>query len=176
MCALPCRGTHGFFRFKRGDNLCEMDNSTFAGCPPADVSAGTDRAPGSQCKLTTPTARPPSAAIWGGEWIEHDVDTALLESEFIRNTLAAMALDSHGKVRAVAAAASSLAPLAHATERTRLLLAPEATSQVTRARTQVTRGMHVEVEMDFGDARIAVFALHDALDFTVRVTKAHVLK
>ena len=170
-------GTHGFFRFKRGTNLCEMDGSCYAGCPPADLTmssqiGGSSDAPGKRCALTaTPDAGVTltQSGPVGGEWVEHDVsDTdGLLTNNFVRDTLDEIASDSNGKIKAVA---SHL--LGERGARYAWIAGPPA---ILKVRTQVTRGIHVHMDLAVDHATtLTVFALHDAVDMNVRILRAHV--
>ena len=171
-------GTHGYFRFKRGTDLCKMDGSCWAGCPPADLSAGVANAPGEKCMLTAPNT---SVAVFGeapeivgGEWVEHDVtDETLAGTMFVADTIDAIVADAHHHVKKALSRVDS--------ERKAELLgvgAHEAWHQrVAAVRTQVTRGINVRMDLAIDESTtLRVHCLHDALKSEgTKVTKAHVV-
>jgi hypothetical protein len=173
-------GTHGYFRFKRGTNLCEMDGSCWAGCPPADLSAGVTNAPGEKCSLTAPNTSTAVLAFGepesiGGEWVTHDVtDETLAGSMFVADTIDAIADDAHHHIKKALSHLKSRAAVSA------LLGAPREAWHSTSlkvVRTQVTRGIHVHLEFALDESTtLKVFALHDALKSEgLKITKAHVL-
>ena len=129
------------FRFKRGTDLCEMDGSCWAGCPPASLSAGVTNAPGEKCMLTAPntttttdgslalTFGEPSASI-GGEWVTHDVnDEDLAGTMFVSDAIDAMVADSHHHIK------KALAHVAEGDRKTELLGGAPSTGNRRQTRT-----------------------------------------
>ena len=162
-----------------------MDNSVWAGCPPATLSLGTDAAPAAKCELTA--APPGTGAVdsehgaVGGEWVEHDPTIPeLLSRGFLQDTLAAIITDTHGTIRGAVPASTNNADLKALLEsrdsrNAWLLLGGSLTSSqlLMKVRTQVTRGIHVHCELALdANTKLAVYALHDAVDLNVRITRA----
>lgn len=183
-------GTHGYFRFSRGKNLANIEGSVWAGCPPPELSLGTSSAPGAQCQLTAPDSRRRRTgalpATTGGGWIEHDIAETLLDQRgsssdwpsFVRLALHTFEEDAARKVAALLPPGHALA-----TRHGRATLIRQQrdgtstnVSRWVRVRTQVTRGIHVRMELALdGGGRLEVSSLHDAVGGAVSVTHAQVL-
>lgn len=171
-------GTHGYFRYRRGTNLGDLDGNVWTGCPPAEISLGTNEAPGDSCTLTRPNttalsmAPPPRSATAGrgGDWVEHDThDEALHQAQFLKATVAAIHADEKGSIAAVLRRVPVPSPGLSALR--------EGDAALVKVRTQVVRGIHVHLQLQLarGGAVLEVHALHDAVHRTVTLTRPRVL-
>lgn len=160
-----------------------MDGNVWTGCPPAEISLGTDKAPGEACRLTDPinntaAATEPRVRLptdgKGGDWVDHDVqDPAITAAAFFTATLSALALDEH----AVVADALQDVPTSAQQETLRnLLAATRGVGALVAVRTQVVRGVHVQLQLALSaGVLLEVHTIHDAVHRTSTITQAEVL-